>query len=340
MEELGIGRPSTYSSIISVLQDRGYVKLEKKRFIPEERGKLVVVFLKEFFAKYVEYNYTAGLEDELDIISNGELSWKKFLKDFWVDFDKNINQVAEKSITEILQSINERLAVNIFGVDENNNIKNKCPSCADGILGLKIGKYGVFIGCSNYPDCKHTMQVAHDKSEDSENPLDKSFDEPKSLGKIVGEGEVFIKKGPYGFYIELLKDEASIKPEKKSTEKKGKKTAKSKVPKPKRVSIPKNIKIEEVDLKLAKKLLSLPREVGNHPETGLKIVASIGPFGPYLLHDGKYASVKEDDILEIGLNRAVVLISENEARKLAKNAKDGKSKKVVKTKVTGKAVKK
>jgi DNA topoisomerase-1 len=234
------------------------------------------------------------------------------------------------------------MAVNIFGVDENNNIKNKCPSCANGILGIKIGKYGVFIGCSNYPDCKHTKQI-QDKSGDDDNASSESgYDEPKSLGKLEGEGEVFIKKGPYGFYIELVKDVVEKtkdeKPDnkkvlekksaKKTTEKKvkGKKSAKSSAPKPKRVSIPKNIKIEEVDLKIAKKLLSLPREIGNHPDTGMKIVASIGPFGPYLLHNAKYSSVKEDDVLEVGLNRAVAIISENEARKLAKNNDNTKTK--------------
>lgn len=361
MEELGIGRPSTYATIISVLQDRGYVRLEKKRFIPEERGKLVVTFLKEFFSKYVEYSYTAALEDDLDIISNGELSWKKFLKSFWVDFDANINQVAQKSISEILQNINDRLAVNIFGVDENGNLKNRCTSCSDGILGLKIGRYGVFIGCSNYPTCKHTKQVIQEKSENGEDSADqKGYEEPKSLGKIIDKGEVFVKKGPYGFYIELVKDtdknedkkeelaeEKSAKKLAKSDKKKNeskksassksaKSKSKSKAIKPKRVSIPKNIKIEDVDLAFAEKLLSLPRKIGIHPETKMEITASIGPFGPYLLHNGKYSSVKEDNILEIGLNRAVVIIAEDEAKKLAKVSRNKPEKSVKSSKNTRK----
>ncbi|MDA0902290.1 MAG: type I DNA topoisomerase, partial [Proteobacteria bacterium] len=334
MEELGIGRPSTYSSIISVLQDRGYVKLEKRRFIPEERGRVVTAFLKEFFSNYVEYNYTALLEDELDIIASGKLDWKTFLSKFWVDFDQNINQVMEKTIPEILESLNKAIGSHVFGVDENGALKDKCQSCDDGTLGIKIGRYGVFVGCSNYPTCKYTRQIAQSDDEDSDG---KSVFEPKSLGvdDEIG-GEISIKKGPYGFYLELTKDDVGeeVKSDKKE---KGKKTAKSKAakskaPKPKRVSIPKNIEISDVDMAVAKKLLSLPREVGIHPETGLKIVASIGPFGPYLLHDKKYSSVKEDDILEIGLNRAVTVIADDLAKKAAKASSKTKTKSKAKPK--------
>jgi DNA topoisomerase I len=342
MEELGIGRPSTYANIISVLQDRGYVKLEKKRFTPEERGRVVVVFLKSFFPKYVEYDYTAKMEDDLDIISNGELDWKSFLQNFWLNFNANIGEVSKKTIPEILDSLNQYISPYIFGVDEHGKAKHECPVCSKGTLGIKIGGFGVFVGCSNYPECKYTKSFSDDKNageliENEDGTTERRVFEPIILGKGDNDGEqIIIKKGPYGLYIELantnlvVEPQPEPEPEPKKTKKKTKEKAtdkkpakkktkkKSTGPKPKRVSIPRNVKIEDVDLALAKKLLSLPREVGIHPETGLKIVASIGPFGPYLVHDGKYSSVKEDDVLEIGLNRAVDVIVEVQNRKLAK----------------------
>lgn len=318
LEELGIGRPSTYAAIISVLQDRGYVRLEKKRFFPEERGRIVTTFLKEFFTKYVEYDYTAGLEDELDVISNGKMDWKKFLHKFWKDFYGNISEVEKKPFTEVLDVINQKVNGHIFGFDENGLLKDECPTCNKGKLSLRLGKFGAFIGCSNYPDCKHTMQIfgKNDGEEGEEGFEKKPQFEPRNLGVDPKSGfEVLVKIGPYGPYLELSGSEiaAEEKSEEKETKaKKGsKKTAakKPKVKKPKRVSIPKNIDPKLIDLKAAADLLSLPREVGIHPETGLKIVANIGPFGPYLLHDKKFVSVKEDNILEIGLNRAVDLIA-------------------------------
>lgn len=343
MEELGIGRPSTYANIISVLQDRGYVKLEKKRFTPEERGRVVVVFLKSFFPKYVEYDYTAKMEDDLDIISNGQLDWKKFLENFWLNFNSNIGEVSKKTIPEILDSLNQHISPYIFGVDEHGKAKHECPACSKGTLGIKIGGFGVFVGCSNYPECKYTKSFSDDKNagelvENADGTTERKVFEQIVLGKGDNDGEkIVIKKGPYGLYIELVKEageepvvEVEIAPKKtkKSTKEKptkektkGKKAKKDNgKPKPKRVSIPRNLKVEDIDLAVAKKLLSLPREVGIHPETGLKIVASIGPFGPYLLHDGKYSSVKEDDVLEIGLNRSVDLIAEVQSRKAAKAA--------------------
>lgn len=328
MEELGIGRPSTYAAIISVLQDRGYVRLEKKRFFPEERGRIVTTFLKEFFAKYVEYGYTADLEDELDIISNGELDWKKFLKKFWGDFSKTINEVGEKPFMEVLEVLNQKIGGQIFGRDEKGEVKNTCPTCNSGKLGLRLGKFGAFIGCSNYPECKHTMQI-FDKTdgEGEDGAARKPQFEPRSLGKDPKTGfEVMVKIGPYGPYLELIGSEIEAAPAaevaeekvekktaKKSTKKtkepKAKKEKKVKAKKPKRISIPKNLDPNLIDLKAATDLLSLPREVGIHPESGQKIVANVGPFGPYLLHDKKFTSVKEDNILEIGLNRAVDLIA-------------------------------
>ncbi len=311
LEELGIGRPSTYAAIISVLQDRGYVKLDKKRFFPEERGRIVTTFLKEFFAKYVEYGYTAGLEDELDIISNGKMNWKNFLKKFWKDFHGNTSQVMEKPFSEVIDVLNQKFGEHIFGRDEKGALKDNCPTCGTGKLGLRLGKFGSFIGCSNYPECKHTMQL-FDKDGEVENgdgERKKSQFEPRSLGKDPKTGfEVMVKIGPYGPYLELIGSDEVV--EEKTPKKSSKKSAKAaKAKKPKRVSIPKNMDPNNIDLKDAAGLLTLPREVGIHPETGQKIVANIGPFGPYLLHDKKFTSVKEDSVLEIGLNRAVDLIA-------------------------------
>ncbi len=334
MEELGIGRPSTYASIISVLQDRDYVKLEKRRFTPQERGRVVTAFLKEFFTHYVQYDYTAKLEDDLDVISNGKMGWKDFLRNFWGDFNQNINEVSKKTITEVLDKLNVNLGPHVFGLNEDGSINNKCNSCDDGILGIKIGKFGVFIGCSNYPTCKNTKQLS--KSDDEGVNQDQQYNEPKIIGKHSENGaQISIKKGPYGFYIEQEALELEVEKEAPKKDKKSKTKAKAKKPKPKRVSIPRDIAVDDITLEIAEKLLSLPREVGNHPETGLKIKASIGPFGPYLLHDGKYASVKEDDILEIGLNRAVIVIAqdlEKKAKKGKKGTKKGAKKTKAKTK--------
>lgn len=328
MEELGIGRPSTYASIISVLQDRGYVKLDKKRFFPEERGRIVTTFLKEFFAKYVEFGYTAALEDDLDIISNGKMNWKIFLKKFWKDFNGNIGEVSQKPFTEVLEILNQKVGDHIFGRDEAGHLKDSCPTCSTGKLSLRLGKFGAFVGCSNYPECKHTMQLFEKDAEIGEDGLPrKASFEPRSLGKDPKTGfEVMVKIGPYGPYLELIgselvvaekqeekaeeKEEKSAKKTKKSAKETTKKSAKkpakkAKEKKPKRISIPKNLDPNTIDLKAATDLLSLPREVGIHPDTGLKIVANIGPFGPYLLHDKVFTSVKEDNILEIGLNRAI-----------------------------------
>jgi len=326
MEELGIGRPSTYSAIISVLQDRNYVKLEKRRFFPEQRGRVVTNFLKEFFPQYVAYDYTSDLEDELDVIASGKLNWQKFLDKFWQKFHKNTDLVLEKPITEILDKLTLSMGPTIFGFDKKGELKNNCPSCADGKLGVKIGKFGVFIACSNYPDCKHNEQISKDDSGSVILEAANMF-EPKSLGKSEEfKGEIFIKKGPYGFYIELVKDESLMSHEEKFT-----KTGKKRAIKPKRAAIPKDVIIDEVDFTLAEKLLSLPIVIGNHPETNLEIKASIGPFGPYLFHDGVYVSVKEDNILDITLARSVDVIKEGLEKK--KNSKRrGGRRKIVKKK--------
>ncbi len=309
MEELGIGRPSTYSAIISVLQDRNYVKLDKKRFLPEQRGRIVTNFLKEFFPQYVAYDYTSSLENELDVIASGKLNWQEFLDKFWQKFHKNTDLVLEKPITEILDKLTLSMGPTIFGFDDEGNLKNNCPSCNDGKLGVKIGKFGVFIACSKYPECKHNEQIVKNDSTDIDNAG--NMFEPKLLGDSKEfKGKVSLKKGPYGFYIELVKDESLMSDKEKFT-----KTGKPKVIKPKRAAVPKDINIEEVEMNLAEKLLSLPRTVGLHPETNLEIKASIGPFGPYLLHDAIYVSVKEDDILDISLERSVIVIKEGLEKK-------------------------
>jgi DNA topoisomerase-1 len=342
LEELGIGRPSTYAAIISVLQDRGYVKLEKRRFFPEERGRIVTTFLKEYFAKYVEFGYTAMLEDDLDVISNGEMNWKSFLKKFWKDFSSNAKEIMEKPFGEVLEVLNQKFCSHIFEKGEAGEVKNDCPTCNTGKLSLRLGKFGAFIGCSNYPECKYTMQIfGEEASADGE--IKPQF-EPRNLGKDPKTGfEVIVKIGPYGPYLELLGSEIEEKKEVAEDEKKPAKKAtkstkkptkkapkKAKVKKPKRVSIPKNLDINTIDLEAAAKLLSLPREVGVHPETGEKIVANVGPFGPYLLHDKKFTSVKEDDILEVGLNRAVDLIATAEAKRAAGGGRRGGFKKKTK----------
>ncbi len=342
MEELGIGRPSTYATIISVLQDRGYVALEKKRFFPQERGRIVTIFLKEFFAQYVEYDYTANLEDDLDVISNGKMEWKNFLKKFWQKFYHNINEVEKKAFGEVLGVLNTKIAESIFGHDQDGKVKDNCPSCKNGTLSLKLGKFGAFVGCSNYPECRYTKQIfdKDGKSKDSNlqdhesGLVENKITEPKNLGKDPKTGyDILLKVGPYGPYLELFGSEAASKePEikkedqelvaqkttKSKTTKTKTKATKAKIAKPKRVSIPKNFDLNNLDLAMATKILSLPREVGIHPQTGNKIIANFGPYGPYLLHDKKFVSVKNDNILEIGLNAAVDLIeTANQAKKNA-----------------------
>lgn len=295
LEELGIGRPSTYASIISVLQDRGYVLLEKKRFTAEPRGRIVTAFLENFFKKYVEYDFTANLEDELDEISKGKIDWKHVLKEFWQTFEPTTKDVVKHSNTEIIRALNQTLDYFLFPHDEKGEVNRKCPSCEDGKLSLKMGKFGAFLGCSNYPECRHTKQLGVDQNDDSTGEANEN--EPSVLGQDPETGlDISVRKGPYGWYIQL--GEGTKKEEK-----------------PKRVSIPKNINKDEISLEMALKILSLPREVGKHPETGKKITAGIGRFGPYINHDGKYVSLKgDDDVLEIGINRAITLIEDNKSK--------------------------
>jgi len=311
LEALGIGRPSTYASILHVIQDRGYVKLKQRRFYPEERGRVVTAFLKNFFSTYVQYDYTAKLEDDLDEISNGKQNWKEFLKEFWKPFHKKTKEVMKISPLEVLEILNKKLADHVFEKDKKGNLKTKCPQCKKGDLKIKIGKYGVFLACSNYPECKYTrnieaQEVQEGKAKDGLSHTDEKF-ENKLLGQNKEGINIYLKKGPYGFYIQMGEDK--------------------KKPKPKRASVPKNINHVDIDLKKALSLLSLPRVVGQHPKDKKDIIANIGPYGPYLKWNDKFYSVKKDDILTIGLNRAVVVIEEvTEAKRKRMEAKKKKTK--------------
>ncbi|MDX1710653.1 MAG: type I DNA topoisomerase [Rhodovibrionaceae bacterium] len=291
LEELGIGRPSTYASIIQVLQDRDYVRLEKKRFVPEDRGRVVVAFLESFFNRYVQYNFTADLEEQLDEISGGRADWKQVLRDFWEAFSGAVEETKDLKISDVIEALDEELGPHFFPHDPKNPDKDPraCPSCDDGRLGLKIGRSGGFIGCSNYPDCTYTRALAAGPETAAEAEAEGG---PRALGTDPDTGEtVYLKKGPYGFYVQLGEG--------------------GKGEKPKRVSLPPNIAPAEITLDQGLQLLALPREVGRHPETGETIAAGIGRYGPYVKHGSTFKSLTpDDDVLHIGLNRAVALLAE------------------------------
>ncbi|WP_339858149.1 type I DNA topoisomerase [Thalassospira alkalitolerans] len=313
MEELGIGRPSTYASIISVLQDRDYVTLDKRRFIAQDRGRLVTAFLSKFFERYVQYNFTAELENQLDDVSNGSMAWRDVLKQFWSSFKGNVDEAKELKITEVLDALQVMLENYLFPTREDGTDPHKCPKCAEGTLSLKLGKFGAFLGCSNYPDCNFTRPlVANENGGDSE--LDTG---PKVLGvdKETGK-EITLRKGPYGVYVQLGEEE----------EVEGK-NGKPKKVKPKRTSLPKGLEPSVVDLTKAEELLTLPRLVGVFPDTGEEIKANVGRFGPYVQAGNTFASLKaEDDVLTVGENRAISLIAdkrEKAGKEIGKHPDDG-----------------
>jgi DNA topoisomerase I len=289
LEELGIGRPSTYASIIQVLQDRKYVRLDKKRFFPEDRGRVVTAFLESFFRKYVEYNFTADLENKLDEISDGRLQWQKVLEDFWRDFSAAVAGTKDLSITQVLEALDEDLGPHFFPAAADGHDPRLCPSCNAGRLNLRIGKFGAFIGCSNYPDCRYTRPLTLENGDGNGHELAAG---PRELGIDPATNlAVTVRKGPYGLYIQRGEGDEGEKP--------------------KRVSLPKGASPMEIDLASALKLLALPREIGAHPDTGKKIIAAIGRFGPYVKHEDLYKSLaKDDDVLTIGLSRAVALLAE------------------------------
>ena len=290
MEELGIGRPSTYAAVLQVLKDRGYVRIDKRRLQPEDKGRIVTAFLESFFTRYVEYDFTAALEEQLDRISNNEIPWREVLRDFWRDFIGAVDDIKDLRISQVLDALDAMLAPHIFPPRADGTDPRLCPTCGTGRLSLKLGKFGAFIGCSNYPECRHTRPLA--AGAESEN----GDGGTRKLGVDPETGlDVTIRTGRFGPYLQLGEAENGEKP--------------------KRASIPKGQALDDLDLDRALALLSLPREVGKHPETGSPILAGIGRFGPYVQHEKTYANVESvEEVLTIGLNRAVTLIAEKVAR--------------------------
>ena len=285
LEELGIGRPSTYATIISVLQERKYVRVEKLRFIPEDRGRIVTVFLENFFRKYVEYDFTAMLEERLDDISAGEMQWKQLLSGFWNKFIKNVEDVKPLQITEVINRIDEALSYHLFPPREDGSDPRSCPDCKEGKLSVKFGKFGAFIGCSNYPTCKYTKPLTDFKEEEAADTPRQPSPEDKILGEMNTQ-KIYLKKGPYGFYLQLGEDATA------TTEK------------PKRAALPKGITPEEITLEQAQRLLSLPLDLGEG------IILSAGKFGPYIKQGGKSKSLTgSDTIFTMTLERAKELLS-------------------------------
>ena len=285
LEELGIGRPSTYASILSVLRDRAYVKLDRGRFVPEDKGRLVTAFLTTFFHRYVEYGFTADLEEKLDEVAEGTLKWKQLLRDFWRDFSAAVGDTKDLKISHVIDEMNEILGRHIFPSNADGSNPRICPNCGTGELSLKLGRFGAFVGCSNYPECRFTRQLGQSNEH-------AAASQPRELGVDPATGEkISLRSGRFGPYVQLGEG-----------------------PKPKRSGIPKGTDAETVDVELALKLLALPRDVGIHPETGKMITANFGRFGPYVAHDGKYASLDSpEEVFSVGLNRAVTVIAEKKA---------------------------
>jgi DNA topoisomerase-1 len=302
MEELGIGRPSTYASILQVLQLRHYVTLDKRQFIPDGRGRLVSTFLENFFKKYVEYDFTASLENELDEIAEGSLPWKKVLTNFWKEFKAAVDQTKDLKISDVLDVLDKELGVFFF---PHNNDDRTCPSCKKGKLHLKLGRFGAFIGCTDYPECKYTQRIGEDSpEEEGEEGASHQSDYPKVLGKDPASSEeITVRKGPYGFYIQL-------------GEAKGKE-------KPKRISLLKDMDPATVTLDDALGLLLLPKDLGKHPETGDMLTLGIGRFGPYVKHGKTFASIKDDNILEVTHARAIAILAEQSDNKKYKKKNKG-----------------
>jgi DNA topoisomerase-1 len=289
MEELGIGRPSTYASILQVLRDRGYVRLEKKRLMPEDKGRVLTAFLENFFARYVEYDFTANLEEQLDQISNNEIPWKDVLRDFWRDFTGAVGEIKDLRVAQVIDALDAVLEPHLFPPRADGSDPRECPNCHTGRLGLKLGRFGGFIGCTNYPECRYTRQLAVG--------ADGNGGGMRKLGEDPETGlEVTVRSGRFGSYLQLgeaTKDEDG------------------KAVKPKRASLPKGVSPDDIDLDRALKLLALPRTIGKHPDDGEDIIGGVGRFGPYVKHGKTYANIGADeDILSIGLNRAVALIEE------------------------------
>src|SRR5215468_83901 len=286
MEELGIGRPSTYASILQVLQDRKYVRIDKRRLIPEDRGRIVVAFLESFFARYVEYDFTADLEEQLDLVSNNELEWHELLRKFWQGFTAAVDEIKDLRIAQVIDALDEMLAPHIFPPRPDGTDPRLCPVCGTGRLSLKLGKFGAFIGCSNYPECRNTRPFSVPGADDAEDTGTKVLGIDPETGL-----EVTLRSGRFGPYVQLGEAVYGEKP--------------------KRAGLLRGMQPGDVDLDTALKLLSLPRQIGSHPEDGAPIIANNGRYGPYVQHGKTYANLETgDDIFHIGLNRAVTLIAE------------------------------
>ena len=302
LEELGIGRPSTYASIISVISNRGYAETINKRFHPTDRGKLISAFLEKLFSKYVDYNFTAGLENQLDDITAGKEGWIKVLEMFWKDFNQNVLDVKEKRTREVLDLLNDSLGSLIFERDKDGNIDRKCQLCKNGSLSLKNSfRGGAFIGCSNYPECKFTRPLSKAKAAQQS-----QLAEPKLIGKHENGNDMYLKNGRFGPYIQYelfneIQDEKTVKKKKKKKENDNLKN----------VSIPKGISVESIDMDKAKFLCSLPKSLGINPDNQKEIFLNSGRFGPYLKCENKSARIENvEEIFSIGLNRAITLIAE------------------------------
>ena len=336
LEELGIGRPSTYASIISVISTRGYAEAINKRFHPTDRGKLISAFLEKLFSKYVDYNFTAGLENQLDDITSGKEGWVKVLEMFWKDFNKNILDVKEKRTREVLDLLNDSLGSLIFDRDNDGNIDRKCKLCENGSLSLKNSfRGGAFIGCSNYPDCKFTRPLSKVKAAQQS-----QLAEPKLVGKHDNGNDIYLKNGRFGPYIqyEIIPEVVSESDENKKAKKK---KIKKNISNLKNISIPKGISIESVDLSRAKFLCSLPKILGQHPDTGKDVTLNSGRFGPYLKCENKSARLETpEDLFTIGFNKAVTMLAEakpgrmssSEIKHLGEHPEDKKPVRVMKGK--------
>jgi DNA topoisomerase-1 len=290
MEELGIGRPSTYAATLATLRDREYVTIDKRKLVPHSKGRLVTAFLESFFTRYVEYDFTADLEEKLDRISAGELNWKDVLREFWTAFFAQIEDTKELRVTNVLDALNETLAPLVFPKREDGSDPRICQVCGTGNLSLKLGKYGAFVGCSNYPECNYTRQLSSEGGAEAEAS---GLNEPKSLGKdpVTGE-ELTLRTGRFGPYIQRGDGKEA-----------------------KRSSLPKGWKPEDIDYEKAMALIALPRDIGKHPESGKMISSGIGRYGPFLLHDGSYANLETvEDVFTVGLNRAVTVLAEKQAK--------------------------
>ncbi|MDC1148611.1 type I DNA topoisomerase [Pelagibacteraceae bacterium] len=310
LEELGIGRPSTYASIISVLSTRNYVELINKKFIPTDRGKLITAFLDKLFNKYVDYNFTANLEDNLDEITSGKIKWIDVLSQFWEQFNININEVKELRTRAILDMLNESLADIIFDKDESGSVERKCQ--CGGELSLKVGRFGAFIGCANYPECKFTRPLSKIKA-----AQETFMSEPKEIGETDDGKKITLKKGRFGPYLQVGNEEKEMK----------------------NFSIPKGISPDEVDIEKAKFLSGLPKVIGKYPDNNEDITLNNGRFGPYVKCSNKSATLESpEDIFSIGLNKAITLIAEakpgrrssNEIKNLGEHPEDKKPVKVMK----------